>query len=147
MSSLQDLQAIEEELDQTISELAPLLSTPKKGNNPSSTMTEKDGSPDSASAVSRNLQEEIDMEGEETMQDALEEQVDPSVEPEKVSKPKEKAQLKAPPKQTTVLSVQQTPDPSSNQATVPASPTLITMTNAQLQQLLASMPSRKSRRN
>ena len=147
MSSLQDLQAIEEELDQTISELAPLLSTPKKANSPSSTMTEKDGSPDSASAVSRNLQEEIELEGEETMQDALEEQVDPSVEPEKISKPKEQAQLKAPPKQTTALSVHQTPDPSSNQATVPASPTLITMTNAQLQQLLASMPSRKSRRN
>ena len=138
MSSLQDLQDLEEQLEQTISELAPLLSTPRKQEPIKSKMTQTDESPDSVSTSVRNLQEEIELEGEETMQDALEEE--PFTQEE--SKPKAKVQLKKPPPEQTPAAM---PPPAT---TTPLSPPLITMTDAQLQALLASIPSsaKKKRR-
>ena len=102
MSSLQDLQAIEEQLDQTISELAPLLVTPKK----EIIMTQTDESPESVATGVRNLQDEIELEGEEKIQDALEEEL-----PQEESKPKAKAQLKKPPPEQTPAPVLPTVQP------------------------------------
>ena len=130
MSSLQDLQDLEEQLEQTISELAPLLSTPQKQEPTKSKMTQTDESPDSVSTSVRNLQDETELEGEEKMQDALEEE--PPT-PEEF-KPKAKVQLKKPPPG-------QTPAAAPPPTATPPSPALITMTEAQLQALLANMPS------